>query len=121
MDTTKEVKKGEEDVKKAKVRITLTCKNLKSVEKASNEIIQRGKKIENVEVKGPVRMPTKILVITVRKSPCGEGSKTWDRFEMRIFKRVIDLTCLVSDIKSITNFRIDPGVEIELTMITEDE
>ncbi|EGR30253.1 ribosomal protein, putative [Ichthyophthirius multifiliis] len=120
MDTTKEAKKGEEDVKRAKARITLTCKNLKSVEKASNEIITRGKKIEEVEVKGPVRMPTKILVHTVRKSPCGEGSKTWERYEMRIYKRVIDLTCCVSDIKNITNFRIDPGVEIELT-ITSDE
>ncbi len=66
-------------------------------------------------------MPTKILVLTVRKTPCGEGSKTWDRFEMRIYKRVIDLTCLVSDIKSITNFRIDPGVEIELTMTADEE
>jgi len=36
-------------------------------------------------------MPTKILKITTRKTPCGEGSKTWDRYEMRIHKRVIDL------------------------------
>jgi hypothetical protein len=36
-------------------------------------------------------MPTKILRITTRRTPCGEGSKTWDRFEMRIHKRVIDL------------------------------
>merc|ERR1719458_2396565 len=26
-------------------------------------------------------MPTKILRITTRKTPCGEGSKTWDRFQ----------------------------------------
>lgn len=29
-------------------------------------------------------MPTKHLKMVVRKSPCGEGSKTWDRFEMRV-------------------------------------
>jgi ribosomal protein S10 len=29
-------------------------------------------------------MPTKNLKMTVRKSPCGEGSKTWDRFELRV-------------------------------------
>ncbi len=34
-------------------------------------------------MKGPVRMPTKVLHITTRKSPCGEGTNTWDRFEMR--------------------------------------
>ena len=36
-------------------------------------------------------MPTKHLKITCRKTPCGEGSKTWDRFEMSIHKRLIDL------------------------------
>ena len=43
------------------------------------------------KVKGPVRLPTKVLRITTRKTPCGEGTKTWDRFEMRIHKRIIDL------------------------------
>ncbi|BBG95791.1 Ribosomal protein S10p/S20e family protein [Prunus dulcis] len=33
----------------------------------------RGAKDKRVRVKGPVRMPTKILHITTRKSPCGEG------------------------------------------------
>ncbi len=37
-------------------------------------------KDKNLRVKGPVRMPTKTLRITTRKTPCGEGSKTWDRF-----------------------------------------
>lgn len=51
----------------------------------------KGAKDKQLKVKGPVRMPTKILRITTRKTPCGEGSKTWDRFQMRIHKRLIDL------------------------------
>jgi ribosomal protein S10 len=43
----------------------------------------RGAKEKHLKVKGPVRMPTKVLHITTRKSPCGEGTNTWDRFEMR--------------------------------------
>ena len=43
----------------------------------------RGAKEKHLKVKGPVRMPTKVLHITPRKSPCGEGSTTWVRFEMR--------------------------------------
>jgi len=35
----------------------------------------RGAKEKRLRVKGPVRMPTKVLKITTRKSPCGEG--TW--------------------------------------------
>ena len=34
-----------------------------------------------------VRLPSKTLKITTRKTPCGEGSKTWDTYEMRIHKR----------------------------------
>ena len=46
---------------------------------------------KKVKVAGPVRMPTKVLRITTRKSPCGEGTNSWDHLEMRIHKRVIDL------------------------------
>lgn len=48
MDIVKDVKKGEDEVKKVKVRITLTCKNQKSVEKATSEIVSRAKKTEQV-------------------------------------------------------------------------
>ena len=44
-----------------------------------------------MKVSGPVRMPTKVLRLTTRKSPCGEGTNTWDHLEMRIHKRIIDL------------------------------
>merc|ERR1712007_366985 len=73
-----------------RIRITLTSRTVKSLEKVCNDLI-KGAKEKDLKVKGPVRMPTKTLRITTRKTPCGEGSKTWDRFQMRIHKRVIDL------------------------------
>ena len=94
-------------------RMTLRSKETKSLESACAEIVARAKN-QGYETKGPVRIPTKILKITTRKSPCGEGSKTWDRFEMRIHKRVIDIHCPSSVVKEITNFRIDPGVDVNL-------
>jgi hypothetical protein len=36
----------------------------------------KGAKDKRLRVKGPVRMPTKVLRVTTRKSPCGEG-KCW--------------------------------------------
>ena len=64
-------------------------------------ISQAGKK--SVQVRGPARMPTKTLRITTRKTPCGEGSKTWDRYEMRIHKRVIDFTCSMAAMREIVS------------------
>uniref|UniRef100_H2LL22 Kinesin-like protein n=1 Tax=Oryzias latipes TaxID=8090 RepID=H2LL22_ORYLA len=80
----------ESEVAIHRIRITLTSRNVKSLEKVCADLI-RGAKEKSLKVKGPVRMPTKTLRITTRKTPCGEGSKTWDRFQMRIHKRLIDL------------------------------
>jgi len=57
-------------------------------------------------------MPTKVLRITTRKTPCGEGSKTWDKFQLRIHKRVIDLHSPSEIVKQITSINIEPGVEV---------
>ena len=56
---------------------------LKQLGPAVCEILLEGAKEKRLKVKGPVRLPTKVLKITTRKSPCGEGTNTWDRFEMR--------------------------------------
>ncbi|KAK9449268.1 40S ribosomal uS10 domain-containing protein, partial [Limtongia smithiae] len=61
----------------------MTSKNVKLLEKASKELIFRAKD-QQIAVKGPVRLPTKFLRISTRKTPNGEGSKTWDSFELRI-------------------------------------
>lgn len=55
----------------------------------TTDLLERAKS-KNLRVKGPVRMPTKVLKVTTRKTPCGEGSKTWDCYEMRIHKRLIE-------------------------------
>ena len=67
-------------------------------------------------MKGPVRLPTETLRITTRKSPCGEGTNTYDRFEMRIHKRLIDLHSPSEIVKQITSISIEPGVEVEVTI-----
>jgi ribosomal protein S10 len=45
------------------------------------------------------------------------GSKTWDRFQMRIHKRVIDFTAPTNKVKEVTNLTIPPGVDIEVTVM----
>merc|ERR1712179_512206 len=98
-----------------RIRITLTSGNVKSLEKVCSELV-RGAKDKQLKVKGPVRMPTKVLRITTRKTPCGEGSKTWDRYQMRIHERIIDLQSPAEIVKQITSFSIEPGVEVEVTI-----
>ncbi|KAA1106457.1 40S ribosomal protein S20 [Puccinia graminis f. sp. tritici] len=124
--------------KSHRIRITLTSKNVKALEKVCFDLVSRAKD-KDLRVKGPVRLPTKRLSITTRKTPCGEGSKTWDRFEMKIHKRLIDLQSPAETVKQIvsapifsqvtilllipsvmstrqTSMSIEPGVEVEVTI-----
>ncbi len=85
--------------------LAAACKDLKD-----------GAKAHQLKVSGPVRLPTKHLKITTRKSPCGEGTHSWDRFQMHIHKRVIDLLSSSDVVKQITSVTIEPGVEVEVTV-----
>ena len=113
-----------EDLKKAtapqpivedthRIRITLTSKDSKALEKVCTELVG-GARERLVPVKGPVRMPTRTMRITTRKSPCGEGTNTWDHFQMRVHKRVIDLRCSQEMVRQITAINIAQGVDIEV-------
>ncbi|ODQ51447.1 ribosomal protein rps20 [Saitoella complicata NRRL Y-17804] len=109
-------KQGEEVAPKIhRIRITLTSRNVKNLEKVCSDLVHRAKDKE-LRVKGPVRLPTKVLKITTRKTPCGEGSKTWDTYEMRIHKRLIDLHSPSEIVKQITSIHIEAGVEVEVTI-----
>lgn len=65
---------------------------------------------------GTVQMPNKTLRITTQKTPCGDGSKTWDLFQMRIHKQLTDLHSPSEIVKQITSISIEPGVEVEVTI-----
>jgi len=105
---------GGQEVRVHKIRITLSSKNVKSLEKVCTELLDRAK-IKDLRIKGPVRLPTKNLKISTRKTPNGEGSKTWDMFEMRIHKRLIDLNAPTEVVKQII-VNIEAGVEVEVTI-----
>nr|GAT47440.1 40S ribosomal protein [Mycena chlorophos] len=87
----------------------------RNLEKFSADLINRAKD-KQLRVKGPVRLPTKVLKITTRKTPCGEGSKTWDRYELKVHKRLIDLHSSSEIVKQITSISLEPGVEVEVTI-----
>ncbi|EMR72822.1 40S ribosomal protein S20 [Eutypa lata] len=110
--------KGDKDFGEApkvhKIRITLTSRKPTALEKVCTELIERAKS-KDLRVKGPVRLPTKNLKIATRKTPNGEGSKTWDMYEMRIHKRLIDLNAPTEIVKQII-VNIEAGVEVEVTI-----
>jgi len=55
-----------------RIRITLSSKNIKNLDNVCAYLV-KGAKNKDLRVKGSVRIPTKVLCITTRKSPCGEA------------------------------------------------
>ncbi|MGV8150172.1 MAG: 30S ribosomal protein S10 [Candidatus Woesearchaeota archaeon] len=72
-----------------------------------------------VVMKGPIPLPTKKLKVTTRKGPCGNGSASWDRFEMRVHKRLIDLGIDERALRLVMKVPIPEGLNIEIEMIDE--
>merc|ERR1712227_1011662 len=107
-------KKGEEaaDYEEImRIRVQLKGRAVSHLEEACNEMITRAKN-KGYETRGPVRIPTKTLRITTRKSPCGEGTNTWDRYEMRIYKRIVDIEAEATEVREITKVTIRAGIEV---------
>ena len=96
-----------------KVRIKL---NSTDIEMLNNicETIQEIAKKSGITVSGPVPLPTKKLKVTTRKSPCGDGTATFDRFEMRIHKRLIDLPANEKVLHHIMKLQIPKNVNIKI-------
>lgn len=109
------VEKQQQQSDDMKVRITLSSPSVKHVEKVASDVISNAKKLD-IEPCGPVRLPTKVLKVTTRKTPNGEGSKTWDTYEMRIHKRIIVVESQPAKITKVARMATNNKVTMSLTV-----
>ena len=97
------------------VRIKLSSINIDQLNNITDTITDIASKA-GVTARGPIPLPTKRLKVTTRKSPCGDGTATFDRFEMRIHKRIIDLPSNDKILHSIMRLPIPKSVNIKIEM-----
>jgi len=100
----------------ASVRIKLVGDDITKINKFVDEVKTITEEL-GVSMRGPIPMPTKVLKITTRKSPDGEGKGSFDKFQMRIHKRLMDIEVNDRVIRKIMKVQIPTGVKIELKMI----
>ena len=99
-----------------RARIKLVSTDIDKINKVCEYISGIAEKT-GVEMRGPIPLPTKKLKLTTRKSPDGEGKATWERYEMRIHKRLIDLGVDERALRLVMRVEIPPGLNIEIQMI----
>ncbi len=96
-----------------RARIKLTSTDTAKLEDVCSEIKDIAQKI-GVKLVGPIPLPTKKLVVPTRRTPCGDGSKTWDKYEMRVHKRLIEIDARDRVMRSIMRIRVPNEVYIEM-------
>jgi small subunit ribosomal protein S10 len=103
-------------VARRKVRIRLYGTSYSDLESVAREIVDIAKKM-GVGVRGPVPLPTKRLMVTTRKAPSGEGYHTFEHWELRIHKRLIDIEANDKVIRRLMTIKVPDTVKIELQLV----
>ena len=100
-------------------RIKLSGKDPKDLDTITTEIKDIAKRF-GVTMRGPIPLPTKKLELTVLKTPCGDGTghgnATYDKWEMRIHKRMVDVQADDRTLRQIMRINIPQGVHISIAL-----
>jgi small subunit ribosomal protein S10 len=99
-----------------KARIKIASTDIDKVNQVCDYIKDIAEKT-GVDMRGPIPLPTKKLRVTTRKSPCGDGKATWERYEIRVHKRLIDLGIDERALRLVMRVPIPEGLNIEIEMI----
>ncbi|MEM5802236.1 MAG: 30S ribosomal protein S10 [Candidatus Aenigmatarchaeota archaeon] len=100
-------------------RIKLSGRDPKELDSISREIIEVAKKF-GIDYRGPIPLPTKKLKVVTLKTPCGDGTghgnATFDKWEMRIHKRLIDVQADDRALRQIMRVNIPQNVHVEIKL-----
>jgi len=96
-------------------RVKLTSISLPKLDGVCTEIMGIGQKT-GVKIKGPTPLPIKKLNIVTRKSPCGSGTETYEKWEMKMHRRIININADDKAIRQLMRLKIPDDVYIELSL-----
>ncbi len=100
----------------SKARIKLVGDDITKINAFIDEVKNITEKL-GTRLVGPIPMPTKKLKITTRKSPDGEGKASFERYQMRIHKRLMDIEIDERVLRKVMKIQIPTGVNIEIKLI----
>ncbi len=99
---------------KARIKLaSVDIDKLNEICSAICDIVEKTK----VKIQGPIPLPTKRMSLTTRKSPCGNGKASFDNFEMRVHKRLIDLGIDERALRLVMRVPIPDGVNIQIELL----
>ena len=107
----------EKDILVSVARIRLMSTDVGQLDGICNEMRRIAEK-SGVKMRGPIPLPTKKLQLPVRKSPSGQGTATWENYELRIHKRLIDIDADDRTMRQIIRLNVSRSIFVEIELRT---
>jgi small subunit ribosomal protein S10 len=98
-----------------KARIRLSSPNFEQVTRIAKEIMDISEKT-GAKHSGVIPMPTRKLIIPTRKGPCGGGTESYEKWQMRIHKRMIDIEADERTLHRVMRLDIPENVHMEIEL-----
>lgn len=98
-----------------KARIRLSSPDYAQLEEVCKKMIEVAERT-GVKHSGAIPLPTKKLIIPTRKGPCGGGTESYERWQMRIHKRLIDIESDERTLRHIMRVEIPENVHVEIEL-----
>jgi len=102
-------------VKTSKLRIRIMSENPKDINNVVSQLHELAK-VLGMKFKGPVALPRKRLEIPLRRSPCGDGTETYEHWEKRTSKRLVDIVGEEKFIKQILRIKVPTSVFVKISL-----
>ncbi len=99
-----------------KARVKLSSTDPERVDALADDVVNTAREY-NAKVSGPIPLPTDRMEHTVRKAPDGEGASTFESWEQRVHKRIVDVSDSERALRQIMRVHVPEGVNIEVELI----
>ena len=100
----------------SKVKITLSGEDPSHITSVIEQISLLAKNF-GMKVKGPIPLPRKRIRITTRRTPCGDGSDTYEHWEKRISTRLLYVEATEKNIRNILRIKVPDDVFVKISLI----
>jgi small subunit ribosomal protein S10 len=98
-----------------KVRIKLSGEDSGSLDNVVGQIRELASTL-NMKFIGPVRLPRRKLEISCRRAPSGDGTGTFEHYEKRVSKRLVDIVGDEKYIKQILRIKVPTNVFVKISL-----
>ena len=95
--------------------IKLVSTNVNSVNAIAKQIKDIASSI-NVNCMGPIPFPTRKIKYTLRKTPCASGRHTFEKWEIRFHKRLLQIDGNEQVLRQVMRIPVPDDIQIEISL-----